>query len=117
MVALLAVVSMPLSIAALDVVYAGEASIAPARLAQQVFIAQLLPLSLGMSIRHFAAARAERIEPALARVAKWLLITLVIMALINSWQAVLGAGLRTALAVVIVTGLALAVGHLLGGPR
>ena len=116
MVALLAVVSMPLSIAALDVVYAGEASIAPARLAQQVFIAQLLPLSLGMSIRHFAAARAERIEPALARAAKWLLITLVIMALINSWQAVLGAGLRTALAVVIVTGLALAVGHLLGGP-
>ena len=116
MVALLAVVSMPLSIAALDVVYAGDASISPAHLAKQVFIAQLLPLSLGMSIRHFAAARAERIEPALARVAKWLLITLVVMALVNAWQAVVDAGPRIAVAVVLVTACALAVGHLLGGP-
>ncbi len=116
MVALLAVVSMPLSIAALDVVYAGEASISPAHLAKQVFIAQLLPLSLGMSMRHFAPSRAERIEPTLTRVAKWLLIALVVMALVNAWQAVLGAGLRIALAVIVVTALALAVGHLLGGP-
>ena len=116
MVALLAVVSMPLSIAALGVVYAGEATINPAQLAKQVFVAQLLPLSLGMSVRHFASARAERIEPALTRIAKWMLITLVIMALIDAWQAVLGAGFRLAIAIVLVTGCALTVGHLLGGP-
>ncbi|MET0345062.1 MAG: hypothetical protein ABW218_02265, partial [Casimicrobiaceae bacterium] len=60
--------------------------------------------------------RAERIEPALTRIAKWMLITLVIMALIDAWQAVLGAGFRIAAAIVLVTGCALAVGHLLGGP-
>jgi BASS family bile acid:Na+ symporter len=43
LVALLAVVSMPLSIVALNEVYAGQASIAPGDLAKQVFIAQLMP--------------------------------------------------------------------------
>ena len=116
MVALLAVVSMPLSIAALNVVYDGAASIAPARLAQQVFVAQLLPLALGMALRHFAAARAARMEVVLNRIAKWLLIALVVLALIDASQAVVGAGLRIALAVALVTAGALAVGHVLGAP-
>ena len=39
------------------------------------------------------------------------------LVLIDIWEVVLGAGLRVALAIAIVTMLALATGHLLGGPE
>jgi BASS family bile acid:Na+ symporter len=116
-VALLAVVSMPLSIAALDVVYAGDASISPLALARQVFIAQLLPLSLGALLRRFAAGVAERISPTVTRIAKALLVVLVVLAVIDAGNAVLGGGLRIAVAIVLVTACALLIGHLLGGPE
>jgi BASS family bile acid:Na+ symporter len=115
-VALLAVVSMPLSIAALDMVYAGSASISPADLARQVSVAQLLPLSLGIALRRAAPALAERIEGPLTRIAKLLLIAFVLLALVDAGQAVLGAGVRIALAIVLITVLALSLGHLMGGP-
>jgi len=115
-VAVLAVVSMPLSIAAFDEYYGGTATVDPRLLARQVFIAQLLPLSLGMLTRHFAPAAAARFEPRLRRVAGILLIVLLVLALIDIWQVVVGAGLRVTVAIVIITMLALAAGHLLGGP-
>ena len=49
-VALLAVVSMPLSIAVLNEYYRGQAVVDPQHLARQVFFAQLLPLALGMAM-------------------------------------------------------------------
>src|SRR5512144_2580993 len=116
-VATLAVLSMPLSIAAFDEYYGGTATIAPQHLAQQVFVAQLLPLSLGMLLRHYAAGIAERLEPRLRALAGILLIVLLALALIDIWQVVVGAGLRVTLAIVTVTLLALAVGHGLGGPE
>ena len=116
-VAALAVVSMPLSVAAFNEYYAGRAEVSPEPLARQVFIAQLLPLSLGMLARHFFATQAERAEPKLRRVGGTLLVVLLILALIDIWEVVLGAGLRVTLAIVTVTVLALAVGHLIGGPE
>jgi bile acid:Na+ symporter, BASS family len=115
-VALLAVASIPLSIELLDLVYAGAATIAPARVARQVFVAQLLPLSLGMAFRAALPALAVAIEPALARLANGMLILLAVLALVAVADVVLGAGLRIALAVATLTALALGVGHLLGGP-
>jgi predicted Na+-dependent transporter len=115
-VAVLAVVSMPLSIAAFNEYYGGHAEIAPGEVARQVFVAQLLPLALGMLVTRVAPARAGRLEPTLRRIAGLLLIALVVLALLDIWKAVLGAGPRVALAVVTVTVLALAAGHLLGGP-
>lgn len=52
----------------------------------------------------------------LARVATLLLILLAILALVDIWEVVVGAGLRIALAIAVVTILALIVGHLMGGP-
>lgn len=117
LVAMLAVVSMPLSIALLNHVYAGHASIDPLDLARQVFTAQLLPLGLGMLIRSLAPAFAGRIEPALSRVASAMLIALVVLAVVDIAQVVARAGPRVAIAIVIVTALAVGVGHLLGGPE
>jgi BASS family bile acid:Na+ symporter len=116
-VAALAVVSMPLSVAAFNEYYAGHADVSPMPLARQVFVAQLLPLSLGMVGRHFLPARAEWAEPKLRSLGGVLLIVLLILALIDIWEVVLGAGLRVTLAIVTVTMLALSVGHLMGGPE
>jgi len=116
-VAVLSVVSMPLFIAALNEYYAGQATIDPRQLARQVFIAQLLPLGLGMAARHFASAGALWLEPKLRLLGKALLLILVILALIEVWQTVVDAGFRVVMSIVAITLLVLAVGHGLGGPE
>jgi len=116
-IAVLAVVSMPLSIAALDEFYGAAATIAPWQLAKQVFTVQLLPLGLGMLARQFfGPARAERLAPRLARIGTGLLVAVVLLILIEIWGTIVAAGLRVALAIVLVTLASLAVGDRLGGP-
>jgi len=115
-VATLAVVSMPLSIAAFDEVYAGRAAVEPAQLARQLFFAQLLPLALGMGARRFFGARLASFEPFVGRLATALLVIFVALAFLDVWRAVAGAGGRGALAMACANLAALACGHLLGGP-
>lgn len=116
-VAALAVVSMPISIAAFDEYYGGHATITPQELARQVFIAQLLPLSLGMLMMRLFPAQTAWLEPKLRRVGSTLLILLLVLALVDIWQVVIDAGVRVTLAIVMTTLFALAVGHLMGGPE
>lgn len=116
-VAILAVVSIPLSIAGLNEYYGGKAAIEPWPLAKQVFVAQLLPLGLGMAVRAFAAAGADWLEPRLSRAAGWLLLGLVVLAIVEMFPLVLLAGTRVGIAIVLVTLGALVVGQLLGGPE
>ncbi|HTT09796.1 MAG TPA: hypothetical protein VMG60_02810 [Burkholderiaceae bacterium] len=116
-VAILAVVSMPLSLAALNPLYAGHASVTPWNIARQVFLAQLLPIGLGVALRHASTRLADRLEARLARIGTLLLVVLAVVALIDVWEVTLGAGLRVASAIVLTTVGALAVGHLLGGPE
>ena len=117
MVALLAVVSMPLSIAALDVVYAGDAEhlsgaprkagvhrAAPSALARHVDA----PLRRGARGAHRARAGARRkvaADHARGHGARQRMAG-------SAWTPARGS----AVAVVLVTACALAVGHLLGGP-
>ncbi len=116
-VAALAVVSMPLSIAALDEYYAGHATAAPMQLARQVFLAQLLPLGLGVLAARLFPAVAARVEPVLKRAGGALLLALIVLVVVDVGHVVPGAGWRVALAILVVTLLALATGHLLGGPE
>ena len=117
LLAFLAIVSMPLWILGLNQFYAGSASIDPRDLARQVFVAQLLPLGLGMAAHKLLPARSMRIEPALARLGSMLLTLLLVLALVDVYQTVIDAGLRVGAAIVVSTLLALAVGHALGGPE
>jgi BASS family bile acid:Na+ symporter len=114
-VALLAVVSMPLSIAALNWVYDGHASVEPWEVLRQVFVAQLLPLGLGSALRHARAPLAARIEPRVTRAGSLLLVGTVVLALANLWQPTVEAGVGVLAAIALVTVLTLAAGHLLGG--
>jgi BASS family bile acid:Na+ symporter len=116
-IAALAVVSMPLSIAAFDEVYGAAAAVAPWHLAKQVLTVQLLPLGLGMLARQFfGTTRAERLAPRLARIGTGLLVAVVLLILYEIWGQICAAGLRVALAIVLVTLASLAVGDRLGGP-
>lgn len=116
-IAVLAVVSMPLSIAALDELYGAAATVAPWHLAKQVFTVQLLPIGLGMLARRLIGpARAERLAPRLARAGTALLVAVVLLVLVDEWGSLVGAGPRVALAIVLVTVASLAVGDRLGGP-
>jgi BASS family bile acid:Na+ symporter len=116
-VALLAVVSMPLSIAVLNPYYAGHASAPPEHVARQVFFAQLLPFMAGMALRRVAPGAAGRLERPLRRLGAWLMLALAVVALIDVWQPTVDAGWRVATSVAVVTTVALAVGHALGGPE
>ena len=116
-VAALAIVSMPLSIAALNEYYAGQAVISPRELARQLFFTQFLPLGLGVLARRLLPGLAARAEPGITRVATTLLLILAVLALVNTWHVVIGAGPRAALCVVLITLLALAIGHAMGGPH
>jgi len=116
-IAVLAVVSMPLSIAALDELYGAAATVAPWLLAKQGFTVQLLPIGLGMLARGLLGpARAERLAPRLARAGTALLVAVVLLVLVDEWGSLVGAGPRVALAIVLVTVASLAVGDRLGGP-
>jgi BASS family bile acid:Na+ symporter len=116
-VAVLAVVSMPLSIAALNHLYGGHASISPWDVARQVCVAQLLPLALGMGVRKSGASLAMRIEPRLRQVSAGLLVAVLALVLIDTWRILLDANPRALAAIALTLGVALAAGHWLGGPE
>jgi BASS family bile acid:Na+ symporter len=115
-VAAVAVISMPLSIAAFDEYYGGSATIEPRHIARQVLIAQLVPLAAGMLVRRLVPALAGWLAPRLDRVAGGLLTVLIVLALIDFWPSLTGASTGALAAIFAVTLLALAAGHLLGGP-
>jgi len=116
LVALLAVVSMPLWIGALDLLYAGHASVGVEHVARQVFVAQLLPMGLGMLVRHLWPGPAAWLRSRVTPLSTALLVGLIVLVLIDIWTAVVGAGPRLALAIAVITLLSLGVGHALGGP-
>lgn len=116
-VALAAVVSMPLSIAVLDVLYGATASVSPWQIMQQVTIVQLLPLTLGALTGRHLPRVAAWVTPVVDRAWKVLLVSLVAVALVGFWSMIFAAGPWVAIAAALTTAGALAVGHGLGGPE
>jgi BASS family bile acid:Na+ symporter len=116
LVATLAIVSMPISVGVLNWFYGTHGSLSPALVARQVFMAQLLPLGLGLFTRSVAAPLALRVEPIARRVATIMLVAFGVLVLMTVWPIVLGAAPRTAVVAAIVSLLAVAIGHVLGAP-
>jgi len=116
-VSLLAIVLVPLTMAILSAVFPGDVWIAPAAVAQVVFVSVLLPLGLGMAVRRLSPRFAERAAPVVSKLASLLLALAFVPILIAVWPAMgplLGNGVALAIAAVVGTGLL--AGHLLGGP-
>jgi BASS family bile acid:Na+ symporter len=89
-----------------------------AAIARALLLAVLLPLLVGMVMRARLPAAAERIEPAVTRAAKVLLILAAVVLFVGMWRAILGAIGGGAIAgMVVFVVLALVIGDLLGHPE
>lgn len=118
LLALLSIVTVPLSVKVLEQVVGRPLNVPTAAIARMVSVAVLLPLLVGMAVRTLRPAVAERIEPVITLVAKILLILAAVALFAGMWRAILGAiGGGAVAAMIVFVVLALAIGDLLGQPE
>ena len=84
-IVMLAVVTVPASVAVLDALFAKDFAVTPLHVARQVFIAQLLPLGLGAILRALRPGLAARIEAPLSRASNAMLMLLLVILLVILW--------------------------------
>ena len=109
-IVMLAVVTVPLTVAILDWIFARDFAVTPLHIGQQVFFAQLLPMALGAAVRAARPALAARLEAPLARIGNLLLAVMGVMVLVDMPAIIAAVGWTPTLAGVAMTLGALAVG-------
>ncbi len=114
-IVLLAVVTVPLSVAILDWIFGAQFTVTPFDIGRQVFFSQLLPLTLGAGLRAWRPNLAASIEPRAARLGNVLLLVLGVMALINLPSILRQIGWLPSAAGFGMTIVALAVGAAFAG--
>jgi len=105
-------VTVPLSVAILDVVFAANFQVTYRQIARQVFFAQLLPLLLGALVRAVKPALATWLEPRAARIGNALLIVFTVVVLIDIVPIVASIGWVPTVAGAAMALLALGTGSL-----
>ena len=73
-IVVLAVVTVPTSVAILDWIFAKDFTVTPWHIGRQVFVAQLLPLMLGAALRAVRRPLAARLEQPIGRLGNVLLL-------------------------------------------
>jgi BASS family bile acid:Na+ symporter len=115
--AVLAVASVPLSLAGLSRLFPGSrAWVSPLDVAVQVGRVQLLPLGAGMALRAIRPGWADRLARPLERLAFVLLVAFAAAALALRGPDLLRVGVAAWAAMALAVGASIAFGHLLGGP-
>jgi BASS family bile acid:Na+ symporter len=115
--ALLSIVIVPLTVAIVSRVYGATVELGPVAVAKKVVVLLIVPLLLGLAFRHLAPSLAERLSPIVGKVAMALLVIGAIPLIGVFWPGILSLiGNGTILAMALVVAVALAGGHLLGGP-
>ena len=109
-IVMLAVVTVPLTVAILDWIFAKDFAVTPLHIGRQVFFAQLLPMALGAALRAVRPALAARLETKLARTGNLLLAVMGLAVLVDMPAIVAAAGWAPMVAGVGITLGALAVG-------
>lgn len=114
-IVLLAVITVPLSIAILNVVFGVSFAVSALDVAQQVFFAQLLPIGLGAAILAFRPALAASIQPPLQRLSNVLLIAALLVCFYLFGGMLLRIGWTPTLAGIGLTICALGIGSACAG--
>ncbi|MEM6659966.1 MAG: bile acid:sodium symporter family protein [Pseudomonadota bacterium] len=115
-ISLLSIVTVPILAAWSIRYFMGEdaVDVSISGLAIAMFLITTLPVAIGISIRHFAADFANRVEATLSRLATALFVLIVLAALVGNWQlfadnlAAIGTGLITLNILLLLMGLGLA---------
>jgi len=116
-VSLAAIVLVPLCVLVLGVLFGREASFGPLEIARLIGATILVPLVIGLAVRHVAPQLSGRIAPWASRLGNVLLLSAIVPVLIKAWPAVVGLiGNATLLAIVTLVGVAIVAGHVVGGP-
>jgi BASS family bile acid:Na+ symporter len=114
---LLALITIPFSITTLGIAFGVPLSVSSSLVFGIIGAAMLLPLAVGVGVRRLAPAIADRLVAPLNRFGGILLIAGVVPLLFKVWPAMKGLlGNGTLLAMLVFAFLALAIGHLFGGP-
>ncbi len=114
--ALLAIVTVPLSLAALNAFFRRDVGGPAGQIAYALTTAFLAPLVAGMVVRLFWPALAERIDDPIISTAGIVLLGLILLIVATQFSSIIGIGLPAFLLIVVITLASLAVGHVLGGP-
>jgi BASS family bile acid:Na+ symporter len=116
-ITLVAIVFIPISLELISRTFGITVQMSVAAIWELVFVSLLVPLVTGVAIHHVAAAFADRVARPVSRVADIVLIVAVIPIAIKVLPAIWSlVGDGTVVVLLIFALLALASGHLLGGP-
>jgi len=113
---LCAPVTIPLSLAVLGALFPVRAEIPSGAVMGQLLVPQLIPLALGCFVGTVRPGLAARITRPLEKIALALLLVLAVLVLAETWRLVFSVGWGTVAALVLMTAVSLATGHLFGGP-
>jgi BASS family bile acid:Na+ symporter len=114
---LAAILLVPISVGVLAALFGASAHLAAGPVALLMGETVLVPLGVGLTMRHFTPRFAGRVARPVNVVSMVVLAVAFLLVLVAAWPAMRSfVGNGTLLAVVIVTALALFVGHELGGP-
>lgn len=114
-VSLLAVITVPMTIAILQGFFPLETQISPLGVVQQLAVAQFLPLMIGMTVRYCWSDFADNLEALISQAANALLCILILWILARQLDAVLQIGLLPLTVIGLLALVSLWIGHLLGG--
>lgn len=117
-ISLLSILTVPFLAAWAVVYFMGDQApdVSVTSLAIAMFLITTLPVLIGVMVRHFATGFADRIEPILSTIATVLFVIIVLAALAANWDifvenlATLGPALISMNAVLMIVGIALALG-------
>jgi BASS family bile acid:Na+ symporter len=115
---LLAIVTVPLTIGALQWFFARPLGVSPGVVAAIVMKTTLLPLAAGLAVRAALPAIANRLDGIVSLIAKVLLPLAALALLAGTWRAIWDAtGAGAVLAMIVFVAAGLIVGHVMGGPE
>jgi predicted Na+-dependent transporter len=109
-IVVLAVATVPASVAILGAIYQKDFAISPLQVAQQVFFAQLLPLGLGATLRALRPQAAARLEALLARILNLALLAIAAALVVVLWPMLAQVGWAPVAAGAALTACALGIG-------
>lgn len=107
----------PLFILLFETVYQRDAAFAIGPMLKVLLMTIGAPLAFGILVNSFAPALAERVRGQIGKVAGITLAVGTLIMIVAAWRGIWGAiGNGTLLAILLMTGFGIIVGHLLGGP-
>jgi predicted Na+-dependent transporter len=115
--ALLAVITTPITLAVLAHVLDFRAAVSPAAVAQQVVLALVLPTMVAMLIRARYPRVADRLHPPLRKIAGALFLAVIVLIAVREAPRLVEFDLRSYVAMMLAVAAALATGQLLGPAR